>query len=385
MYFRFRRERANSAAIEASNADTLKAAKMQGRLFVAMALCLAVDLSAEQPAPNFQSQEVRSALAEVLHARYDDFAKLKTSGPVFQLPKMTCSFEPSGKIASYLCSAPASSRSEAEKLYDSLTATLKASLPGYPLCRKPANADGIEVTRFCHYPTIFVTDASVQIEKSLVSLEVFGREAGDRGEPVQFLHAYALAALGRHADAINAWKPILGPEIDRQIYDQERFAYDAAVRGTQDCAAEQLCMASDFLAIGNAKEASRWQSRMFRSIEAEAGANRQRGYKLDPASAKSVALADDYDLDARILAAEGKLDSALLSLDKAFDALPLNAKAMTRKAIYAYHRALILAEYKKYAKAAKACQESLSVDASDSLQEELGQPQCVEIDLLASE
>jgi tetratricopeptide (TPR) repeat protein len=383
MSFRCTSKREKSATIEANNAHTLKAAKTRQRLFVAMALCLAVHLGAEQPAQNFQSQEFRSALGQVLHARFDNFAELKTSGAVFQLPKMSCSFEPQGKVASYLCSASAASRPEAESLYNNLAATLKASLPGYPLCRKPANTDGIEVTSFCHYPTIVITDASVQIEKSLVSLRVFGREAGDGGEPVQFLHAYSLAELGRHAEALDAWKPILGPEIDRRIYDHERFAYDAAVKETQDCAAQQLCMASDFLAIGNTKEASRWQSKTFKSVDTEAEANRQRGYKLDPAGAKSVALADDYDLNARILAAKGKLDSALSSLDTASDALPSNAKAMTRKAMYAYHRALILAENKKYAKAAKACQESLSVDGA-TFQDELDRPQCVEIEVLAS-
>jgi tetratricopeptide (TPR) repeat protein len=383
MSFRFRSERANSGTIGASHAHSLKAAKMQRRFFVAMALGLAVGLGAEQPASTLQSQEFRSALAQVLHARFDDFAELKTGGTVIQLPIMSCSLEPHEKIASYLCSAPASSRSEAEQLYNRLTATLTAALPGYPLCRKPATADDMEVTRFCHYPTIPIPDASVQIGKSLVSLEVFGREAGDQGEPVQFLHSYILAELGRHADAIKALEPILGPGTDKRIYQQERFAYDAAVKATQDCAAEQICEASDFLAIGNAREALRLQNRTFKNIESEAEANRQRGYKLDPASAKSVALADDYDLDARILAAEGKLGSALSALDSAFDALPLNAKAAPRKAIYSYHQALILAEDKKYGKAAKACRESLGIDASASLQE-LDQPQCAEIDVLAS-
>jgi hypothetical protein len=191
---------------------------MPRRLFVALFVCLAVDLRAEQPETNSQSQEFRSALAEVLHARLDDFAGLKTGGAIIQLPQMSCSLAPHGKIASYLCSAPASSRPEAEKLYNNLTATLAAALPGYPLCRKPASADDMEATSFCHYPTISIIDASVRIEKSLVSLEVFGREAGDRGEPVQFLHAYSLAELGRHADAIKALEPILGPGIDRRIY-----------------------------------------------------------------------------------------------------------------------------------------------------------------------
>jgi len=357
---------------------------MQRRLLAAMLLCVVVSLRAEQPAANFQSQQFRSALAGVLHARFDDFADLKTSGAVIQLPEMSCSLAPHGKIASYRCSAPASSRSEAEKLYDSLTAALTASLPGYPLCHKPATGDETEVTSFCHYPTIMIADASVRIEKSVVSLEVFGREAGDRGEPVQFLHAYSLAELGRHADAIKAWEPILGPGIDRRIYDQERFAYDAALKATQDCAAEQICMATDFLAIGNTKEASRWQHQVFKGIDAEAEANRKRGYKVDPISARTAGLADDYDLQARILSAEGKLNSALLELDSAYDALPLNAKGASRKAVYAYHRALILAEGKKYAKAAKACRESLGIDASANLQEQLDQPQCIEIDLLAS-
>jgi hypothetical protein len=108
MSSRFSSEHANSATIEAGNAHTLKAAKMQYRLLVAMPLCLAVGLRAEQPAANFQSQEFRSALAEVLHARFDDFAELKTSVAIFQLPQMSCSLAPQRKIASYICSAPAS-------------------------------------------------------------------------------------------------------------------------------------------------------------------------------------------------------------------------------------------------------------------------------------
>jgi hypothetical protein len=371
--------------IAASNAHTLKTVKMQRRLLVAMLLCVAVGLGAEQRAADFQNQEFRSALAGVLHARFDNFAELKTGGAVIQLPGMNCSLAPHGKTAAYLCSAAASSSGpEPEKLYKSLTAALAAALPGYPLCRKPATADEMEATRFCHYPTISIVDASVRIAKSQVLLEVIGREAGDRGEPVEFLHGYALAELGRHGDAIKAWEPILGPGIDRRIYEQEWFAYDAALTATQDCAAEQICMASDFLAIGDIKEAALWQHQVFKGIEAEAEANRQRGYKLDPISARTADLAEDYDLQARILAAEGKLNSALLDLDSAYDALPSTAKAAPRKAVYAYHRALILAEGKKYAKAAKACRESLGIDASANLQEQLDQPQCIEIDVLAS-
>jgi hypothetical protein len=150
MSFRLGSERANSATIEASNTRTLNTPKMRRRLLVALVLSLAIDLSAEHPSPNFQSQEFRSALAEVLHARFDDFAGLKTGGAVFQLPAMSCSLASHGKTTSYLCSVPASSTPEAEKLYHSLTAALTASLPGYPLCHKPSTDDDTEVTSFCH-------------------------------------------------------------------------------------------------------------------------------------------------------------------------------------------------------------------------------------------
>jgi tetratricopeptide (TPR) repeat protein len=382
--FRTKSGRANSATIEASNARTLKAPKMQRRLFVAVLLCLAVDLGAGQPAPNFQSQEFRSALAAVLHARFDDFAALKTGATLFQLPKMSCSLSSHGKIASYLCSAPASSKPDAERLYGDIASTVEASLPGYPLCYKPSVANNIEVTSFCHYPKIVIPDVSVQAGKGVVLLEVFGREAGDRGQPVEFLHAYALAELGRHADAIKALEPILGPEIDRHLYDQERFAYDAAVKGTQNCTAEQTCVASDFLAVGNTREALRSQNRIFKSIEEEKEANRQRGEILDVASAKSVTLADAYDLNARIEAAIGKVGPALRDLDSAFEALPEDAKAAPREAIYFYHRALILAESQKYADAAKACREWRDIQGSNNKRGELSQQQCLEIEVLAS-
>jgi len=362
----------------------MKAAKIPHRVLVALLLCVGVGRSAEQPTPSFPSQDFRSALAQVLHVRFDDFAELKTGGGVIQLPGMNCSLAPNGKTATYLCSAPTSSATEAEKLYHSLAAALTTALPGYPLCRKRANADEIQVTRFCHYPTVPIVDAVVRMERSVVTLEVMGREAGDTGKPVDFLHAYSLAELGRHADAIQALEPILGPVIDRRVYEQERFADDAAVKATRDCATEQICTASGFLAIGNLKEAALLQHQVFKGIEAEAEANRKRGYKLDADSARTVDLAEDYDLHARILAAEGKLSSALLDLDSAYDALPSTAKAAPRKAVYAYHRALILAEGKQYAKAAKACRESLGIDASANLQEQLDQPQCIEIDLLAS-
>jgi hypothetical protein len=191
---------------------------MRCRLFFLMSLCLTIDLAASpapkaesQIAPNFQSREFRSSLGRVFNARFDSFAELKRGTTVVQLPQMNCSLSSEGNVASYLCSTPAKSSSEAEKLYGSLTSAVAAALPGYPLCTKPSAVHDTEVTSFCHYPKVFVIDASVQCGRGTVSVEIFSREAGDRGEPVQFLHAYALAELGRHADAASALKPILGP------------------------------------------------------------------------------------------------------------------------------------------------------------------------------
>jgi hypothetical protein len=362
---------------------------------VAIILCLAVDRNAQgaekapkpesNPAPNFQSQEFRSALARVLHARFDSFSGLKTGVTVFQLPEMSCSLSNRGNITSYLCSAPTSSQSEADKLYGSLTSAVAVSLHGYPLCQRPTVTDEMGLTSFCHYPKIFITDASVQNEKGVVSLEVFSREAGDRGEPAQFLHAYTLAELGRHAEAVSAFEPILGPGFDRHVYDLERHAYDAALKWTQDCAGRQSCMAADFLAIGKNGEAMRWQSQLFKNIRQGEKVNLRDGEELDPASAKSAILADAYDLNARIESAMGKLGPALRDLDSAFDALPKDSKAAPREATYYYHRALIFAENSRFADAAKACRNSLDIKDSNSLPGELRKPQCLEIYALASD
>jgi hypothetical protein len=341
---------------------------MRCRPFSLLSLCLTIDLLAvpapkaeSQIAPNFQSREFRSALGGVLHARFDSFAELKTGTTLFQLPQMNCSLSPEGESASYLCSAPASSNSEAGKLYGSLTSAVAAALPGYPLCTKPSAVQDIEVTSFCHYPKMFVIDASVRSGRGTVSVEVFSREAGDRGEPVQFLHAYALAEVGRHADAVSALKPILGPGASQQTYDRERDAYDTALKWTQDCALQQSCMASDFLAIGNTAAALRWQRQRIESLLEAEKENVHQGEKLDPASAKSLALADAYDLNARIKAASA-----------------------TREATYSDHRALMLAESKKYAEAAKACRQSLGMEDSNRDQGDLRGPLCLEIYVLAS-
>lgn len=352
-------------------------------------LLLAVGLSAQhagnaprpesKPAPNFQGQEFRSALVEVLHARFDSFSELKTDAAVFQLPQMSCSLSPTGNLTSYICFAPAS-QSEAEDLYGSLAAAVAGSLPGYPPCHKKTVVNEMEHTSFCHYPQMLISDASVQNWKGVVSLEVFSREAGDRGEPAQLLHAYALADLGRHAEAINAFDTIYSSDFDKHDHDQERSAYDLAIKWTQGCAESQSCMADDFLAIGKPRDALRWQSQLFKTLRQGQTVNLRQSEKLDPASARTTALADAYDLNARIQAAMGRLAPALRDLDSAINALPKNPETAPREATYYYHRALILAENRRFADAAKACRDSFAI--AGSVPGERREPQCLEIDEL---
>jgi tetratricopeptide (TPR) repeat protein len=202
--------------------------------------------------------------------------------------------------------------------------------------------------------------------------------------PAQFFHAYALADLGRHAEAITAFESIFGPDPAQRDYAQERAAVALALKYTQDCAANQSCMADDFLAVGNAKEALHWQSRLFKSLQQNQKANIHPGEELDPGSARSAALADAFDLNARIQAAMGKLGPALHDLDSAIDALPRTARNAPREAAYDYHRALILAENHRFADAAKACRDSLAIDANTSKPTDHRGPQCLEIETLAA-
>jgi len=352
-------------------------------LFVAMALCLAFDLGAEQSAPNLENQEFRSALAQVLHARFNSFSELETGATIFRLPAMSCSLSHRDSTPSYICYAPRSSQSEADRLYGSLTAAVAASLHGYPQCQTSTVSNTVKFTSFCRYPKMSISDASVQNDNGLVSLEVFSRHPGDRGEPSQFLHAYTLAELGRHAEAASAFEQ-LGTGLDT-VYQQEHHSYEVALKWTQECAAQRSCTAQDFLAVGNNKEAMHWQSQLFKNLQQDAKVNVRDGEELDPASAKSAKLADAYDLNARIEAAMGKLDSALRDLDAAVGALPKNSKAAPREATYYYHRALILAENNKFADAAKSCQRSLEVKISESRPDQHPELQCLEIYLLASD
>jgi len=137
------------------------------------------------------------------------------------------------------------------------------------LDEKPSTVPNtVKFTSFCRYPKMYISDASVQNDNGLVSLEVFSRQPGGRGEPSQFLHAYTLAELGRHAEAASAFEQ-LGAGLDT-VYHQEHHAYEVALKWTQDCAAQRSCMAQDFLAIGNNKEAMHWQSQLFKNLQQDA-------------------------------------------------------------------------------------------------------------------
>ena len=202
--------------------------------------------------------------------------------------------------------------------------------------------------------------------------------------PAQIFHAYALADMGRHSEAVAAFELLFGSDPARHDYALERSAVALALKYTQDCASSKSCMAEDFLAVGKPQEALRWQSQQFKSLEQNQKVNVHQGEQLDPGSAKSAALADAYDLNARIQAALGKLGPALRDLDSALDALPRSAKTAPREAAYDYHRALILAENHKLADAAKACRKSLEIDADTTKPGDHRGPQCLEIDALAA-
>jgi len=217
--------------------------------------------------------------------------------------------------------------------------------------------------------------------------------------PLDFkvIHAYGLAELGRHGDAVAAFEQIHGPDEDGAALSQERSAYDRAMQFTQDCNKDQPCMADDLLAIGKFSDALHWQKQLIKSIhdgqktnlrkgEERSGGNLTIGLgdETDSTSGKSVSLADAYDLQARIEAAMGQLGPALKDLDAAVKALPSNPKSVPREAGYHYHRALILAENRQLPAAVKACQESLRLDGTTAALGDRRQKQCDAIEALAA-
>jgi tetratricopeptide (TPR) repeat protein len=357
--------------------------------------------NAQQPAigsaSDFQSLEFHAAMVKAMQARFDSFAELKSGTAVSQLPQMSCQLSSTGSVTSYLCSSP--SVSEAAKLLDSLIAAVGTALPGYPRCDTTANDPNR--TSFCRAPQIPLIDASVHAGQDRVFLEIYSRAAGDSSQPAQFLHAYALADLGRHAEAIQALQPILHADKDSDLSEQvlgpEHSIYDRATQWTQSCAQDKSCVAEDFLSAGKPAEALIWQGRLIKTLHAGQQTNLHKGQEMqggnltvrtssevDSTGGKSVPLADAYDLNARIEAALGKFDPALHDLDTAIQTLPNNDKAAARKAEYDYHRALILAENQRYAEAANACRNSLNIAEGDPKLKQHRQPQCQTIDALAA-
>lgn len=218
-------------------------------------------------------------------------------------------------------------------------------------------------------------------------------------ETPETVHAYSLAELGRHAEAVKALTAIEA----KGVLVQEQRAYEFSLRQTQACSPEQKrseesrCMAEDLLAVGRLPEALAAQKQRIREIETAATKNQRKASELDGAQStarysgdtdstggRSVALADAYDLRARIEAALGDTRAALRTLDAAQKALPATQKTIARAAGYAYHRALILAEAHDYGAAAKGCSESLRLDAGDQVLGALRQPQCEAIAALAT-
>jgi tetratricopeptide (TPR) repeat protein len=299
---------------------------------------------------------------------------------VFQLPLMGYLLSPARSLLSHIGWLPGTPQSESESLYGNLTA-LGTLLPSRGLYYREKGVEE-ERTDSCRYSRMLVSDVSVQNRKYSALLDAQGRDPEDQGGPEQLLHARALADLGRHAEAIRAFETFQRAAFDTRAYEQERSAYDLALKWTGSCAENHSCVAEDFLAIGRPREALHWQSEWFRTFRQRQKVNLRQGEEADPASTKSPVLADAYDLNARIQAAMGRLSSALKDLDSAINSLPENKDTAPRKTTYYYHRALILAENRRFAEAAKACRNSVA--SSDSVPGEWRKLQCLQIDELAS-
>jgi tetratricopeptide (TPR) repeat protein len=216
---------------------------------------------------------------------------------------------------------------------------------------------------------------------------------------IDIVHAYALAELGRHAEAVKAFEdlqPLDGSEAVQAALLRERSVVERALKYTQECAKEKSCEAEDFLAVGKPAEALGWQKQAVRAIRDAQNVHLRKGEELDgggmtvqtgderdSTGGRSAQMADALDLRARIEAAMGQTGAALKDLDAAVKALPESTKSAPREAGYDYHRALILAEGRQYAKAAGACGESLRIDGSTAVLGERRALECAAIEALA--
>ena len=224
-----------------------------------------------------------------------------------------------------------------------------------------------------------------------------GQQPGDAATvQTSLVHAYALAELGRHAEAVKAFEDLQaldGSEAVQGALLRERSAVERALKYTQECAKDKSCEAEDFLAVGKTTEALAWQKQALKTIrdaqnvhvrkgeEVDGGGITVRtGDETDSTGGRSVQMADALDLRARIEVAMGQTGAALKDLDAAVRALPEGAKSAPRWAGYDYHRALILAEGRQYAKAAAA---SLRMDGSTAVLGERRALECAAIETLA--
>jgi hypothetical protein len=201
------------------------------------------------------------------------------------------------------------------------------------------------------------------------------------GSPEE-IHAYALAELGWHSEAIKLLEAVHGKDGAATVgalLTEEQRAYRFSQEHTRECSPEMPCMAEDLLAVGRLSEALAAQKQQIKEVRAKQSEHQRKGEEregghmtvkladeTDSTGGKLAELADAYDLEARIEAALGQAKPALHSLDAAEKALPEGKKMAPRAAGYAYHRALILAEDHNYAAAAKACDASMSLDAGSA-------------------
>ena len=95
----------------------------------------------------------------------------------------------------------------------------------------------------------------------------------------QVVHAYAMAELGRHSEAILAFEGMHGRDADGGTLELERSAYLQASRYTEDCGKDRACMAEDLLAVGrlpDALSAQRQQIKDIRNDQKNASSQRRR-------------------------------------------------------------------------------------------------------------
>jgi hypothetical protein len=332
---------------------------MPRKRLLVIALCLAVSLNAQktktaiQPAPNFQSQEFRAALAKVLHARLDGFSELKTGATVFQLPSMDCFSSP----RDYSCRLFATSTG-VESLFSILTGDVSSLLPGYSTSRDDISSNQL-VINFCRFPKARC-DAYIMVagggtpDRGEVSLTVAAREPGDRAEPAQILHTRVLGAMSRFKEEASASEA--SDEIPASLIATQQMI-KRAEGNLLGCEKTMSC-SEVFLELGRPREA-------LEAVGREIESKKKLLQQLPDSAMAAENLAVSYDTSARIQAALGRLTPALRDLDSAIITLPKSASKVDWEAIFHYHRAFVFSEFGKFEDAAKGCRDSRDFDAEE--------------------